>query len=126
MSTPPFAFLRRRPIGDTLLLKFALVWVIPAVLLTLGELLATGAVSPATLALDAVAGSLLPFGVLALVIAVEKPPREGPAPEDGGDDGGGGPPRDCEPLPPSGGLSIDWDQFDADLADYARARELVV
>ena len=111
----------RKPKRDTVLAKFAFAWLVPAVILTVVQLVTMGKVTPVAVAFDAIAAIMLPFGLLSLAIAFATHTDDGPPPEEDG--GGGGwwrPPHDEEP-PPLGGLSIDWDKFEADFRDYANA-----
>ncbi len=109
----------RKPKRDTVLAKFAFAWVVPAVVLTVAQLATMGKVTPLAVAFDSIAAIMLPFGLLSLAIAFATSSDDGPAPEEDG--GGGGwwsPPQDEEP-PPLGGLSIDWDKFEADFRHYS-------
>ncbi len=103
---------------DTVLAKFAFAWLIPAVVLTVIQLITMGKVTPLAVAFDAIAAIMLPFGILSLAIAFATHTDDGPPPEDGGGGGWWSPPRDEEP-PPLGGLSIDWDKFEADFRSYS-------
>ncbi len=121
MSDRDFEDRRRQPKRDTVLAKFAFAWLIPAIVLTVVQLAANGKISPLAVAFDAIAGIMLPFGLLSLAIAFATQTDDGPNPEEGG--GGGGwwtPPEDEQP-PPLGGLTIDWDQFEADFRNYTNA-----
>lgn len=113
---------RPRPKRDTVLAKFAFAWLIPAVVLTTVQLAAEGRITPLAIAFDAIAAIMLPFGLLSLAIAFATTHDDGPPPEDGGGGGWWTPPEDEQP-PPLGGLSIDWDKFEADFQNYARAVE---
>jgi hypothetical protein len=111
---------RRNPKRDTVLAKFAFAWVVPAVILTVVQLIADGRITPVAVAFDAIAAIMLPFGVLSLAIAFATHHDDGPPDEEGGGGGWGSPPQDEEP-PPLGGLSIDWDKFEADFRNYTNA-----
>lgn len=116
----------RRVEGDKVLAIVAFAWIIPAVVITVARLLAVGKLTPVVIALDTVAAFLVPFGLLALVVAFERPNNGHPPADDDSDNGGGRPPDDVEPVLPSGGLDIDWEQFEADFRAYANAREVTV
>lgn len=111
-----------RPRGNTLVAKCALLWLVPAAILSVLELVTTGRINAPVLALDAIAGVLLPFGLLSLGLALTEPVAK--APPDEGDGGGGDPRRDTPPTPPPTGSGVDWEQFEADFRAYAREREL--
>ncbi len=111
---------RRKPKRDTVLAKFAFAWVIPAIVLTTVQLIADGRITPVAVAFDAIAAIMLPFGLLSLAIALATQTDDGPPEEEGGGGGWGSPPKDEEP-PPLGGLSIDWDRFEADFRNYTNA-----
>lgn len=114
----------RRLRGNTLLAKWSLACVIPALLLSALQLSSAGRVSAPVLALDTIASALVPFGLLSLALAFERPREDHPG-EGGGDGGGGRPPDDGEPSSPSGGTDVDWERFEADFQAYAEARRLV-
>jgi hypothetical protein len=109
---------RRLPKWDTILAKFAFAWLIPAIVLTTIELIAKGHITPIAVAFDAIAAIMLPFGLLSLAIAYATEADDGPPEEEGPGGGWGRAPTDEEP-PPLGGLSIDWDAFEADFRTYA-------
>lgn len=111
---------RRPPKRDTVLAKFAFAWLIPAVILTVVQLIADGKITPVAVAFDAIAAIMLPFGLLSLAIAFATQSDDGPTDEEGGGGGWWSPPKDEEP-PPLGGLAIDWDKFEADFQNYTRA-----
>ena len=111
--------------GDKLLATVASAWIVPAAVLTVVQLLAVGKLTPVVIAVDTVAAFLVPFGLLALVVAFERP-HNGHPPADDDDNGGGRPPDDVQPVLPSGGLDIDWEQFELDFRAYASAREVSV
>ena len=109
------------PKRDTVLAKFAFAWLVPAVVLTVIQLITLGRITPLAVAFDAIAAIMLPFGLLSLAIAfATNTDDDGPPPEDGGGGGWWSPPHDQEP-PPLGGLSIDWDKFEADFRSYSNA-----
>jgi hypothetical protein len=118
MNDRDFNAERRPPKRDTVLAKFAFAWLVPAIVLTVVQLITMGKVTPLAVALDAIAAIMLPFGLLSLAIAFATHTDDGPPPEDGGGGGWGSPPKDEEP-PPLGGLSIDWDKFEADFRSYS-------
>lgn len=106
--------------------KLALVWIAAAVVVSIMALLAHGRLSAPVIAVDAIAAMLLPFGLLSLVLGFAREGGEGPRADDDGNGGGGGsPPQDPRSLPPSGGLDIDWERFEAELQAYARTLEPV-
>ena len=109
--------------GDAVLVWVALAWVIPAATITVVELVTVGRLAPVARAVDIIAAFLLPFALLWLVLAFVQPGDEPPPDED--DNGGGRPPDDPDPVPPRGGLDIDWARFEADAYAYARSREVV-
>ncbi len=101
--------------------KYAFVWILTAVLLSLSEAISLGTVTAPVVALDIVAGAHLPFGVVSLVAAGGGSVRaEDPPADDDSDGGGGTPPPGPEPIPPSGGASFDWDEFETAFRAYAR------
>ena len=118
MNDRDFNAERRQPKRDTVLAKFAFAWLVPAIVLTAVQLITMGKVTPLAVAFDAIAAIMLPFGLLSLAIAFATHTDDGPPPEDGGGGGWGSPPKDEEP-PPLGGLSIDWDKFEADFRSYS-------
>jgi hypothetical protein len=115
---------RRHQRGNTLVVKYAFVWVLAAALLSLGEAVSLGTLTAPVLALDIVAGAHLPFGVVSFVAAAHAPAsaEEPPADEDS-DGGGGSRPPEPEPVPPSGGVGFDWDEFETSFRAYARESE---
>lgn len=110
--------------GDPRLARLATALLIVGAILSAVVLVAGGGLPAPVLALDLVGGTMLPYGLLALVL----PPTRGgsdPGDEDeGGGDGGGG--RDVRPLPlpPSGGLQIDWRRFEDEFAAYVHGQLL--
>jgi hypothetical protein len=106
-----------------LLAKYAAALAAPAIVLSVWQILSHGHVAPLVLALDTIAGAVMPFGVLSLVLAYTA--GEGEPPSSGADgDPGDEPPGD--PDLPSGGLEIDWERFEADVQRYADARRVCV
>lgn len=114
---------RRR--SNTLVAKYAFVWVLAAVLLSLSEAVSLGTLTAPVLALDIVAGAHLPFGLVSYVAANRASVGAQEPPSDDDDDGGGGSrPLQPEPTPPSGGIGFDWDEFETAFRAYARESEL--
>lgn len=115
----PRAGARPRPV--TPLERLALILTLAAGVATTLVLTLHGALTAPVLALDVIAGVHLPFAVLSLLLVDHRPRRS--ADGDGGDGGwgGGGRRDDAEPLPPSGGLQVDWERFEADFRAYAEA-----
>jgi hypothetical protein len=105
--------------------KYSFLWILAAALLSLSEVVSLGTVTAPVLALDIVAGAHLPFGVVSLV-AASRPPvgAEEPPADDDSDDGGGSKPPGPDPMPPSGGIGFDWDEFETAFRAYARDTEL--
>lgn len=108
---------------STLLAKYAFVCLVPAVALTAFELVVLGRITGLVLALDTIAGALLPFGVLSLVLVFWSPDDR--FEDDPGEDGDGPTSDEEPPSAPPGGLGFDWERFEADFRAYARERELV-
>jgi hypothetical protein len=122
-SSPPPRPPRRHT--NPLLAKYSFLWLIAAVLLSLGEVVSLGTLTAPVLALDIVAGAHLPFGVASLVVANRFPVEaEEPPAEDDSDDGGGSKTPGPDPLPPSGGIGFEWEQFETAFRAYARDTEL--
>lgn len=114
---------RRR--SNTLVAKYAFVWVLAAVLLSLSEAVSLGTVTAPVLALDIVAGAHLPFGLVSYVAATRAPVgAEEPPSDDDSDGGGGSRPPEPEPVPPAGGVGFDWDEFETAFRAFARESEL--
>lgn len=116
--------------GDDMLLAWLTAgWLIPAILLSAIELSGPRTLGPSVIGLDSVAGALLPFGLLSLYFTLRHGPVDSPPsdPDDngGGGGGGGGGCHDLPPNPPSGGLEIDWDAFEADLRAWSEARQVL-
>lgn len=82
------------------------------------ELAGLGRVTPPILALDLLGVTMLPYGVLALLLP--SPDDESGPDEDGGGGNGRGGARD-RPLPPGGGRGIDWPAFETAFRAYAQA-----
>lgn len=113
---------RLRARADTLLARYAWAWLLPAILLSASQMTALGRLTAPVISVDLVAAVLTPFGLLSIILPGDAPDQAPPAGEDGGNGGGGGEPRtDLPPLPPSGGLEIDWERFEADVDAYALA-----
>ena len=111
--------------SNALVAKYSFLWVIAAALLSLSEVVSLGTVTAPVLALDIVAGAHLPFGVVSLVAANRAPVQvEEPPADDDSDGGGGSKPPGPDPLPPSGGIGFDWEQFETAFRAYARDTEL--
>lgn len=107
-----------RPRGDTLLAKCALALAVPAVVLSGIQLAELGRITPVVLTVDVVAGAVLPFGLISLVLALEGEAGSGEGHEE---DEGGSPPDSGGPTPPPPGAPIvDWEQFEAAFRAYAR------
>jgi hypothetical protein len=104
--------------------KYAFVWVLAALLLSLSEVVSLGTVTAPVVALDIVAATHLPFGVLSYVAAGRWVGADEPPGDDDSDGGGGSRPLGPDPLPPSGGIGSDWDQFETAFRAYARESEL--
>lgn len=88
------------------------------------ELIVLGRVTPVVLAFDSVGAGLLPLGILSLFVTPIDPtgrgPESSPGEDDGGGGGGGGGGRaGSRPLPPTGGLGIDWPRFEREFRAYA-------
>ena len=116
---------RPRRHSNTLVAKYSFVWLLAAALLSLSEVVSLGTVTAPVLALDIVAGAHLPFGVVSIVAATRAPVvAEEPPADDDSDGGGGSKPPGPEPLPPSGGIGFDWDEFETSFRAYARETEL--
>lgn len=99
------------------LTQLAIAFLAAGLALALVQLGVSGTVTTPALGLGAIGLLLLPAGLLAsLSWTGEDPSADG---EDG--DGGGGARPELEPLPPSGGLEIDWERFEAEFAAYAEA-----
>jgi hypothetical protein len=119
----------RRPQNSLRLAKIALAWLIGTSVFTFIDALLSGRVSGPVLALDIIVGVLAPFGLLSVVLAHGFGRKRGPAAQEedegegGGGGGGSGDGDDFDPLPPTGGLVIDWPQFEADFRSYASERE---
>ncbi len=114
----------RRPRNSLLLAKIALCWLIGTAVFTFLDALTTGHVGDLVLALDVIVGVLMPCGLISVVLAYGFGRKGGPAAQEeddgeGGGGGGSGDGDDFEPLPPTGGLVIDWPQFEADFRAYA-------
>lgn len=125
MSEFSHQYRRGRRRSNTLVAKYAFVWVLAAVLLSLSEAVSLGTVTAPVLALDIVAGAHLPFGLVSYVAANRAPVGASEPPSDDDDDGGGGSrPPEPEPAPPSGGMGFEWDEFEAAFRAYARESEL--
>lgn len=110
---------------DPVLVYVAAAWCIPAAVVTVIALATVGKLNPVVVAVDVIAAFLLPFALLWLVLTFRQPGDEPPW---GSDDNnrGGEPPTDPDPVPPTGGLDIDWERFEADFQAYARSREMIV
>lgn len=111
-------------VAKSLVVKYVLAWSLAGALLSVGEALFLGHLTAVVLGIDVIAAAQLPFGLLASVVAFTTPAEEGPGEEDGDDGRGGLPPVD-DPLPPSGGLDVDWPRFEAEFRAYAQARDLL-
>lgn len=90
-----------RPRGDTRLAMVAAVLLAVGGVLSAGELLAMGLITPPVLALDVIGVTMIPFALLAMVVRAPEPAR---------------PPG--EPAP--GRVQFDWQRFEADFRAYAR------
>lgn len=108
---------------NTVLAKYVGAWLVPAIVLSAGQLAWHGHITAPVLAVDAVACAVFPFGLLWLVLVLTDGGR--PDEEEGGDHPGGSPPEDVEPEPPLGGFEIDWERFEADVQAYAESRVCV-
>jgi len=118
---------QRRPHqrGNTLVAKYAFVWILAAALLSLSELVSLGSVTAPVLALDIVAGAHLPFGLVSIVAATRTSLGAQEPPSDDDSDGGGGSrPPDPDPVPPAGGISFEWAEFETAFRAYAREADL--
>lgn len=109
-----------------LVVRYVLLWVVAGAVLSAGEGAVTGYLSAPILAVDLIAAVQLPLGFVAVAMAAGKQAEDGPAADDDEDDGRGGLPPHWDPLPPSGGLEIDWQRFEADVQAWAQSRELLV
>lgn len=116
---------RPRRNSNALVARYSFLWVIAAALLSLSEVISLGTVTAPVLALDIVAGAHLPFGVVSLVAASRATVKaEEPPADDDSDGGGGSKTPGPDPLPPSGGIAFDWEQFETGFRAYARETEL--
>lgn len=116
--------LPRRPRlrGDARLAVLAVGLLIIGAVASGAELLAAGSLTPPVLALDLIGGTMLPYGLLAMLLPSRPDADAGEDGEDGG--GGGGRGWDGarpEPLPPTGGLEIDWGRFEEEFRAYAQS-----
>ncbi|HZE05696.1 MAG TPA: hypothetical protein VE127_10755 [Solirubrobacteraceae bacterium] len=99
-------------------------------LLAMLELIVLGRITTPALGLGTIGGALL---VVAFLASVLRTPRRfrgtEPGGEEEGEDDGGSGGRAPDPLPPTGGLEVDWERFEQDFRAYAgaqtAARELV-
>jgi hypothetical protein len=110
--------------AEPVLVRLAVAWIVLAAAVTVVELETVGRMPPGLAAVDVVSAFLLPFVLLWWVIPFLQPGEEPPGGSDD-DDGGGRPPDGPDPVPPSGGLDIDWERFEADVHAYAQSREMV-
>jgi hypothetical protein len=110
---------------EAVLVRLTVGWIVLAASVTVVELATVGRLPPVVAAVDFIPAFLLPFVLLWLVIPFVQPGEEPPRGTDD-DNGGGRPPSDPDPVPPSGGLDIDWERFEADVHAYAQSREVVV
>jgi hypothetical protein len=110
--------------GHAVLMRVALAWIACAVAVTVVELVTVGRLVPVGVVVDIIAAFLLPFPLLWFVVAFVLPGGEPPRGDDD-DNGRGRPPDDPDSGPPSGGLDIDWEQFEADVYAYAQSQAVV-
>lgn len=105
--------------GDTRLALIAVALLFAGGIVSAVELIGLGHLTAPVLALDLIGATMLPYGVLAMLLTSGRGRTE----EDGEDEdsGGGWGEITLDPLPPSGGLQIDWRRFEADFAAYVRA-----
>lgn len=105
------------------LTHLALAFLTGGFLLAIVELVATGRLTTPALGLTVIGVVLLPVGVMPRLIAAPAlPGAEWPGEEeDGGGGGGGRGPQVDPPLPPGGGLEVDWAQFEREFAAYAQS-----
>lgn len=90
------------------------------------ELLVVGRLTIPSVGLLAIGAALLPAGIISHVIAGDRFDEEDSGADDesdggGGGGGGGGRRWSPEPLPPTGGLAIDWERFERDFRTYSEA-----
>ena len=117
---------RRRARRSKLVIRYVFAWVIAGALLSAGEMLFVGRLTAPVLGVDLIAAIQFPLGLLAAVLSFDASSEEGPSGEEDDDDRRGGSPPRSNPLPPSGGLNIDWPRFEAEFQAYAQGRELLV
>lgn len=122
VSSEPRDPIRPPSRADTRLIKLACVVLAAGVVASVLELIALGHLTAPVLALDSIGCSLLPLGIIALVVGVEPAgrPRNAGEEEDGGGGGGGSRRDGGRPGPPSGGLEIDWGRFEREFQLYAQ------
>lgn len=105
---------------DTRVAQLAGAFLAGGWLLAMLELILLGRVTTPALGLAAIGGALLVVGFLATILRA--PQRFGdpePGGEEDGDDGGGSGGGAPDPLPPTGGLEVDWERFEQDFRAYA-------
>lgn len=105
---------------DARLMQWAAAFLAIGTLFCALELITLGTVTAPALGLEVIGAALLPIGVIAMLTA---PGRFGRGDAPGGDDGHGddGGHDDPDPLPPTGGLEIDWASFEREFRAYAEA-----
>jgi hypothetical protein len=111
-------------VGDSRLAEAAMLLLLVGGLLSVAELLALGHLTAPVLALDTIGGTLLPYGLLMMCLELTAVhDRSAQADDDDTEDGGWGRGGDDGPLPlpPGGGLRVDWQRFEADFRAYAES-----
>lgn len=104
--------------------QLAIAFLYAGSVLSAVELLVVGKLTIPSVGLLTIGAALLPAGIISHVIAVERFDDEDSGADDegdGGGGGGGGTKCNPEPLPPKGGLAIDWDRFERDFRTYSEA-----
>ncbi|HET8976527.1 MAG TPA: hypothetical protein VFN87_00115 [Solirubrobacteraceae bacterium] len=112
--------------SDTRVAQLAGAFLAGGWLLAMLELILLGRVTTPALGLAAIGGALLVVGFLAAILRA--PQRFGdpePGGEEDGDDDGGSGGEAPDPLPPTGGLEVDWERFEQDFRAYADAQTTV-
>jgi hypothetical protein len=113
-----------RALREARVAQLAVAFLYAGSVLSAVELLVVGKLTVPSVGLLAIGAALLPAGIISHVIAVERLDDEESGADDegeGGGGGGGGSKCNPEPLPPKGGLAIDWDRFERDFRTYSEA-----
>jgi hypothetical protein len=112
-----------RPRRDLRLAKLAAVLLVFGALVSGVELIVLGHLTAVGLALDSIAGSIVPPALIAMLVRIDpprpQPRRQGEDEDDENGGGGGGRGDGRRPLGPHGGLDIDWGRFEREFHAYA-------